>query len=576
MSNNIKSPNSSKTQLVTLLVRYIYPVLPLVGLIIISSVIIVHTLRGGSSLSSIDKLLYLLLIVLAGILIFGGILARTQLGIRTIAKLSRTDVDFIHEIGKRPKNKILESLVIFAFFLSIFLFSVDTKIAVYNLDAARYFNDTGGYVSIGSYSVFDANFWISDRAFTLPLLYKIEGYTLQNFTDQAQMEKVAQTQLGISIFSWTLLGLSVSILMKKWALKYLSFAIIVLMGSSINITAWDRLILSESLSTSLFVLLLAFLMLAARIWMIKTSLSVWSRIALLICAIIIILLFSFTRYANSYFLLSLGGLLMLGLLFRSVRRHKLLAEYMILMVSFFIISCVQTTIINRTSLFVQPLLNVFLDRFIPDKEKFEYLLEKGMPFNQRFLAYSQLTYLQIREHLLVDDPEGLLDSWMKNHGKKVLLTYMLTHPEYSLNIPPLDIQTLISGNGDGYRKILSPTPFRLSILTEVFYPQSIILPILFILLFGVSILLVFLNRFSGSFSIMILSIFITGFLLLLLIWNSDSEEMVRHALQVALQLRLASWLCMLLVVQHVWEFLDKFWSQNRKPILTGSIKALNL
>lgn len=566
MKYNMQNINSPKRQFKNIVAGYIYPVLPLSGFLILSGLIFTHIFRTGASLSINEKILNLSFILIAGIFILGGTWVRTKHGVRIFAKFLKISEDSMLLTRKNFDFQILEYLVIFWAFSSIFLFSVDTKIAVYNLDAARYFNDTPSYIETGSYSLLDGNFWVGYRPFTLPLFYKMVGYTLQNYTDQGEMEQVARIQLVISIITWTLLAISTSFLMKKWILRFLSFTVMTMIGASLYVTMWDRLMLSESLSMSLFVLLLALLIFLGRIWRINQALSVWFRIVLLIFAIVIAALYSFTRDTNAYFLLSLGGIMVLGLLFRSIRKHKYLVYYVVIIISFISIFGIQNTIINKTSVHVLPLRDVFIYRFFPDKEKLAYLMENGMPYDQRYSSYIQLNLRQVTDQLLVDDPAGLFSNWIKNHGKKVLFAYMLSHPDYTFIAPLADLQPLVNGSVSEYRKILTPTPLRLSFLTAIFYSKFSILPIIYILFFGILIFLAFKNQPSRFIAILILTLFITAVPTLLLVWSSDPNDIPRHALQAALQLRLASWLCILLLIEYLWEFLTKIWiTKNNNP-----------
>jgi hypothetical protein len=557
MTNNSINMDPPKKHFKTILSGYIYPVLPLLGLVILSGLILVHILRKGAGFSTSGKILFLGLIIIGIVFILGGLWARTRSGVRMIARIFNVSDQSILEERQRLSSKILESLVVIGIFFLIFLFSLDTKIGVYNMDAARYFNDTPGYVQASSYPLSDSDFWVGQRPFTVPLFYKMIGYTLQNYTDQGEMEEVGRIQFLISVVTWTLLALSTGFLMKRWLLRFIAFAVVLMVGASLYITMWDRLMLSDSLSISLFVLFLACIISAAAIWGMKTRLTILIRILLVISLVVITVLFSFARDPNAWFLLSLGGLMLLGLLFRSIRRHQYLVEYALIMASFFAIFAVQNAMINKTVRYVTSLQHVIFYRFIPDQEKLSYLIANGMPFDPRFLSYSQLNLRESREQLLIDDPAGLLNSWITNHGKPVIYYYILTHPDYAFLDPFVDIQSLLSGNVSDYRKILSPTPLRLSILTDVFYPEISLLPFLLLVFFGITIFLAAKNRLANFSDVFVLVLLITAVPFLYLVWHSDSNDITRHALQAALQLRLASWLCLLLVVENFWAYLDK-------------------
>ena len=244
--------------------------------------------------------------------------------------------------------------------------------------------------------------------------------------------------------------------------------------------------------------------------------------------------------------------MVLGLMFQSVFRHRLLAAYIVILVSFLVLFGISSAIVNKNARDAGPLRNVFVYRFFPDEEKLSYLLENGLPYNQRFATYYQLNIKQMREQLSIDDPEGLLNGWITRYGKKTLIIYLLSHPDYTFIDPLADWQSLTNGNFSEYRKILAPTPFRLSILTGIFYPRFTVMPILFVMFFGISIFLAYKDQSLSIMMIMILVLFITTVPALLFIWHSDPSDIPRHSLQAALQLRLASWLCILLIMERVW------------------------
>lgn len=408
------------------------------------------------------------------------------------------------------------------------------------------------------------------RPVTLPIFYQLVGYTLQNYSDQAEMEKVGRTQLGISIISWALLAFSFSLLMNKYALRFLTFMIIIMMGASINITMWDRLMLSDSLSTSLFALLLAYMICISMIWRNKTSLKLWLQIILVIFCIVIALLYSFTRDPNAYFLGSLGLLMMFGILFRSIRKHPLIAGYMVIMFSFFTIFGFQNYLVINSFRDVSSLQHVFVYRFIPDKDRLAFLLDNGMPYDQRFSSYTNLNLKELQLQLSIDDPSGLLMTWIENHGKPVLLKYMISHPTYIFITPLTDLQAMINGNVAGYRKPLSSTPFRLSLLSDFFYPRMTILPYLFIAFFGISLFLLFVNKTSNLLLILVLVLYITAIPFLMLVWNSDTNDIPRHSLQAAIQLRQASWVCFLLLIERFWIFFEKKFQKNKSSFVSAS------
>jgi len=531
------------------LARYIYPVLPLSGMVILLCMILIHIIRQGVSLSTVEKISYLLMILIAVVLIFGGFWVSTQSGIRAVTKILGVPESSMVDRKERRSYRILNLLLVLGAYCTIFLFSVDTKIAVYNLDVARAFNDTPGYIETGSYSLLDRNFWIGDRPFTLPLFYKLVGYHQSNMTDQGEMERVGEIQLILSIISWTLLAFSASITMSKWLLRFLVFGIILMLGASINITYWDRLMLSDSLSNSLFLLFLTLFILSAEIWSKRTRLSVWMQVLVVFCLVISATFYSFVRDPNGLILLAFGGLMALGLLHPVVRKHVLVISYSVVMISFFVVFGIQTATANLNGRYTASLEHVFVYRFFPDDERLGYLLEKGLPYKDQFSSYFMLDLRQLTERLSIDDPDGNFHIWVKSIGKNVLLSYILTNPGYTFLAPFGDLQALTNGYSVWYRKILVPPPIRIKLLSEVFYPRFVYLPFFFLLLSIFSMLLVYKNR-PDVLSILTLILFLISVPFLMFVWHSDSNDLERHSLQAAIQLRLASWLCIVLLIER--------------------------
>ena len=153
--------------------------------------------------------------------------------------------------------------------------------------------------------------------------------------------------------------------------------------------------------------------------------------------------------------------MLFGLLFRSVRTHKYLVEYILVMVSFFALFAVQNVMINKTARYVTSLQHVVFYRFFPDQQKLSFLLAHGMPFDPRFLSYPQDDLLaKVGNSSWWMIPLVLLNTWLADHGKQVLYSYMFTHPGYAFMEPVAAVQSLLNGDVSDYRNILSPTPFR--------------------------------------------------------------------------------------------------------------------
>jgi hypothetical protein len=56
---------------------------------------------------------------------------------------------------------------------------------------------------------------------------------------------------------------------------------------------------------------------------------------------------------------------------------------------------------------------------------------------------------------------------------------------------------------------------------------------------------------------MTLALFLSAYPLAILVWQSDPTDIERHALQIAVQLRLASWVVIALILEQCIGFLKK-------------------
>jgi hypothetical protein len=115
--------------------------------------------------------------------------------------------------------------------------------------------DTTTYQNMSRLSLFDANFWAGRYPLTTPLLHKICS---------TQPDCIARFQVGLSIGAWLALGVAVILLIENRLMRIVSFAALMGLSLSSNFIGMNKVLLSESLSNSLFVLMTASWLLAGR------------------------------------------------------------------------------------------------------------------------------------------------------------------------------------------------------------------------------------------------------------------------------------------------------------------------
>jgi hypothetical protein len=337
--------------------------------------------------------------------------------------------------------------------------------------------------------------------------------------------------------------------MKRKPMKIIAFAIILFLGAGLNITQWDHSMLAESISTSCLVLWLASLIMAGVSWDKLRHISVWKEVFLLTVILLSAILFAFSRDTNAYLLLAVSGLMLTGLFFSSIRAHPMFRTYLAVMVGFLVIFSVFSLTMNR-SRYVNSLFSVVVYRMIPAQESLNYLIMHGMPYDEKFITLSSLNLKQLTSDAISEESVKHLYAWVGDHGMSVLVSYLLSHPIYTLSAPFKDVQGWINSENNMYRMILVPALSRIRLLSTITYLQSDWSPMIFLVLFIVCLGMIWFGRQKESPWFLVFFLFISVYPMALLIWHSDPGELERHAFQVALQLRLAAWMLIALMLER--------------------------
>jgi hypothetical protein len=131
--------------------------------------------------------------------------------------------------------------------------------------------------------------------------------------------------------------------------------------------------------------------------------------------------------------------------------------------------------------------------------------------------------------------------WLMQHGKSVYLGYLISNPALLFAEPWGDLDHIISPDSTEYRSQVTPTPLWQEILSSWIYPQST--PFIIISLFllvTASIIYAWRVNWRVEYFMPWLLI-VTAFPMSLIVWHGDTIELERHAFQISLQLRIALW-----------------------------------
>lgn len=276
-------------------------------------------------------------------------------------------------------------------------------------------NDTMSYVEASQVPLFSSEMMTGRRLLSTNLIYKVlepeDGYkvTVNGSIDttrravQPGFDRIAILQLVMSVLGWGVLAFVVAGQIKHPLLKSLSALAIVLFAFTPQMADWDSILMSESLTFSLFALQLALL--------IKLVFSTYqnpsSKNNTLYLAIwaIIFFLWTFLRDTNLFASFVTIGMIATVLFSVRYRKSKYLYGVLVFLVSISIIGLYTSS--NSTRSLVQ-IINIYGDDLLQSPARIETLTELGMP--------------------PLGTPE--YDAWFQKNSTKALIRFMLIHPGY--------------------------------------------------------------------------------------------------------------------------------------------------
>lgn len=449
----------------------------------------------------------------------------------------------------------LQAVMLALIYLGIFLVYARFKVSFASFNAERVYGDTITYVQTAERSLADFHFWFSDRSFSLPLLYKAAGMTSANFTEQDVMQRVGDYQMWLSMAGWTLLALATAGSPRRRWLAPFAFTAILFFSLSLEVSLWDRMMLSEALSYALLAALLA-------LWIGLETLPLvrgrgWLRALYLLALLAVTLFFSFTRDTNLYFLLVAAGVMVAGALFkRSAPENRgLYLLYAAAIAGLFVFQNLTIRLGDRWQVHVYDHL---ARRVVLDEKMLAYFQARGLPVSQKLLDLKNLGVGEYQRALFFSQEAeyAAVRAWVQQSGQSTYLHYLLDHPEYSLGGPLRQFDRLINGNNTEYRYPAfpgQPVPRALAMRDDKLYPRSPPALAGMLLLVSAGCLLYWLGRSQAQPAWLMLTIMLIGVpLLCFIVWNGNPLEIERHAIQIGVQFRLGGWIAFILALD--WGF----------------------
>lgn len=389
-------------------------------------------------------------------------------------------------------------------------------------------NDTISYVEASHAPLFSAEIMTGRRLLTTNLVYKVfepqSGYEIlvngsvdtSKRAFQPGFDKIVLFQLVLSLIGWGMLAWVVAENLRNPWLKVISVLFILAFAYTPQMADWDSILMSESLTFSLFALQLALLVKIAFILYrdpnTKTTgvVVIWG---------VVTFFWTFLRDTNLFTALMTIG--MIAILFASplYRKNKTLVGAVIFLSLTFALGFITSSISVRS---VVQLRNLYHDDVFPHTERVEFFKEFGMP------AYDTTEF----------------DIWLEEKGSSTMMRFMLAHPGYPTLKIARDFQYSFNEIKQTYfnARNLSPSRDILFSIGDALHPENTT-PFLMsiLLLFGLLLLARKNIGTSRPWAWLGVWLFLSSNLTLIPTILGDTWALNRHALYSTMIFRLAIW-----------------------------------
>jgi hypothetical protein len=292
----------------------------------------------------------------------------------------------------------------------------------YRNSSLNFGGDAGDWIQISEAPLGSLAFW-TYRPWGTSLVYKVLG---------SNPWAILPFQVFLHGLSFSLLAVALRRHMRTAWGKALALAAVLGMGLSLELLLWPFTILSESLCNSLSVLLLAWFL-----WNLppeEGGPAPLLRPAPLAALLGLAVLWSATRDTNPYTLLALGTALAAGLLQGAFRRAVGLSRGAAVAAVLLAAALLQIGLAGRTTrnAWNYSLTDTVCDRILPDPEALAFFREEGMPVSPLLMSFAGRHNAYMANAVSPVSDEALRDrafeAWVKERGLRAYVRFLLRHP----------------------------------------------------------------------------------------------------------------------------------------------------
>lgn len=396
-------------------------------------------------------------------------------------------------------------------------------------------NDTITYVEASQVPLLSAEIMTGRRLLTTNLIYKMyepeNGYRIlvngsiktTKRVLQPGFDKIVLLQLALSIFGWSLLAWFVAENLSNPWLKVLSTILVLVFAYTPQMADWDSILMSESLTFSLFALQLALLIkIASSIYRNpNTKITGWA-----IAWGVVIFLWTFLRDTNLFTVLMTIVMIIALLKLEHYRKNRALVSLVCFLVLMLVIGfCTSSASVRST---VQ-LINLYKDDIFPNPARVAFFQEFEMP------EFGTLEF----------------ENWVKERGSFAMIKFMFTHPGYPALKILRDFEPAFHEIKQTYftARDLNPSREILSSIGNALHPENTT-PFLMSILLLTGILLLAAKDADNSrlWAWVGLWLFFSSGLTLIPTILGDTWALNRHALYSTTIFRLMAWVFPIIIM----------------------------
>lgn len=390
-----------------------------------------------------------------------------------------------------------------------------------------FFIDSESYLGMSGFSVAEIlrgvpycheQFWYCiARPVTVPLIYKL---------CRQDPRTITAVQLIISVICWGIFALCASGICRSDRGKKAALILTFGLGCIPNVTRWDAVIMSESLSISA-----ALLLMGSLLWLTRPAADGKWKTGPAVCTALSAFLYAQSRDSAVWSVILIGiVLLCIGF----VRKNR---KVILILCAALAAVCV-FSMGNTGERWQYPFENVLFNRILRDPQGEQFFIRAGMPMPDRIKELYGVEHMMGSE-LFNSDEMAPLREWIRTDGLKTYIRYLLNDPFTALRM------TWSGGfEKEAFEQIgytFSPASFRPLLPDAVSKFFSCNIPGIAAILTGLlGIFRAFRGKNGERLAFPVLFI-LSAYILCTGVFIADEYELARHSMVIILMMKASLW-----------------------------------